>query len=153
MADESSEKSPSAEEKYILLSTELRNLLKERGVGISDLKNMVGTEASLKTDPATQPEGAREPVTIILASAAAIVAATPAILQLIRTFQRPPTVEERELVPVTDKNGNIERRPNGEAILAWRERLQVGENKPSAGTEQKISMRLPGVEFGLSSKG
>ena len=82
---------------HIVLSADVRRTLSENSVSLADIltrANLAKAEAREVPDPEHPSEGAREVVTIILASAAAVAVLTPVITQILQAYARRPVVVE-----------------------------------------------------------
>jgi hypothetical protein len=139
---------------YLILSPEIQKYVTDNNIRLDDILAKAGqNKLSLVPDP-TAPEGAREPVTILLGIAAVVTASTPILTRLIESMSfRPTIVKEYDLVPVTDAKGEVIRKRNGDPVLYWRERSTLIEtqNRPSA--DQKMTAKVPGaIEIGFQHK-
>jgi hypothetical protein len=97
---------------YLDLSPELQTLLNDNGLSIDEILRQQNIPAIVTYGvfPDDLEVGARrkDPVIIILASAAVVLAVGSAISQVFRTLQRQPQlVEYYELVQLKDAKGNI----------------------------------------------
>jgi hypothetical protein len=144
---------PVPDERYIFLSEELEQALKERGLPLTDLLKQAGIHDFQVVPESTAPVGTREAVTVILASAALVAACTPVLLRLIEALtHRDAIVVDREVSPAKDEKGNL---VPGHVVL--REHFQQGQSAPSTSTaHQKLKLSLPGIKlavlFGLKQQ-
>lgn len=115
------------EEKAALLEYPVRSwldlveLLQRDGLDVSK-----GNYGGARLDTAA---GLKEPVTVILASAAVITSLTPILSKLISSLsRRPVVVSERILVPVEDSSGTIVVDSSGQPIMQWVEKARMVES-------------------------
>jgi hypothetical protein len=97
---------------YLELPPELQQLLSDNGLSVGEILSQqnVSAEVTYGVLPDEPETGGRtkDPVLIILASAAAALAVGSAISQVLRTLlRRPQMVEYYELVELKDAKGNI----------------------------------------------
>lgn len=138
---------------YLLLSSEVRQLLAKNNVSLADIltrADLDSQEAREVPDPAQQPEGTREAVMIILASAAVIGALTPVVTNIVRAYTNkgPVLVEDSELIPALDGKGNVIRRHDGEPVMIWRRtnRLLSPSIEPAS---EKVAIKALGVQISI----
>lgn len=82
---------------YLVLSDDVQRALQANGVSIRDIitqSKLPPAQAQEVSNPAAPEEGAREVVTVILASAAAVAALTPLITRVIGQYLRRPVIVE-----------------------------------------------------------
>jgi hypothetical protein len=139
-----------AENKYIMLSADVQRLLSENNVGLSDILAQAAlgpNEVREVSNPATPETGAKEAVTLILASAAAVAVLTPLLTKLVRLYtHRPIVVEDTELVPTYDKQGKPLIGPSGDPVLHWQRKKRLLE--PQQNNQQsKATIKGFGIEI------
>ncbi|MCA1494599.1 hypothetical protein I6F11_27335 [Ensifer sp. NBAIM29] len=133
---------------YLALSPQVTAFLADNNITVSELLARANVKASvdLGEDPAVVGSGRKDPATIILASAAAIAAATPLLRELLRNISgKTPVIRERQLVQVKDAQNKPALNANGHPILEWREieRSNVGSDK--------ISVKGFGIEISFEA--
>jgi hypothetical protein len=138
------------ESKYIILSADVQRLLSENNVGLNDILAQAAlgpNEVREVFDPATPELGAKEVVTIILASAAAVAVLTPLLTKVVRLYtHRPIVVEDTELVPTYDKQGKPLIHPSGDPVLHWQRKKRLLE--PQQNNQQsKATIKGFGIEI------
>ena len=122
---------PEIERLLIENETDVPSLLRRKGFDVQQ------TSGSL----AVQSTGQREPVTVLLATAAVIAAMTPTLREVIRTLaRRDVLVTEREAVPLLDDNGEVIRDGDGRERVEWveRQRLLPRDGGPIKATEKYV---------------
>jgi hypothetical protein len=107
---------------YLELSPELQQLPNDNSLSVDDIlrQQNIPAEVSYSILPDEPEAGARskDPVMMILASAAVVLAVGAAISRVLHTFQRrPQLVEYYELVELKDSEGNILRDQKGKPQL------------------------------------
>jgi len=140
------------ENKYIILSADVQRLLAENNVGLSDILAQAALdpkEVREVSNPATPEAGAKETVTLILASAAAVAALTPLFTRLVQLYtHRPIVVEETELTAVLDGQGKPVTGPSGDPVLHWQRKKRLLE--PQQPIEQsKSTIKGFGIEIAV----
>jgi hypothetical protein len=120
-------------------------LLNQEGIAVS---------RGYAQDPTQSKDAAyKEPVSIILASTALILALTPTISKVIAAISRRAVeVEEIVLVPVEDSQGNIVHDKAGNPILHWIKRKQLKETAIIPPDETSVELKVPFVGFELTYK-
>jgi hypothetical protein len=152
----SSHQLPAISEGYIVFSDPVLEALDEAGVDLKDILERASKQtgldmvasARLAPDPAAA-SGTRalDPATIV-AAAAVIAVLTPAVVRIVEAVVRSRAVtREREFAPVIDAKGEAVLGPNGQPVVAWREREERGTASPEAGMGVRI--RAFGVEIDL----
>ena len=138
------------DDQYMMLSSDLRNLLVQNGMTIDDVVQRAGAPLLKKTSDPTIPAGTRaDPVTLLIASAAVVATATPLVQKILATLtHRPIVVKERELVAVVDGRGVAVTDQSGAPILAWREKHKLLEPKADPDSA-KTTVKGFGIEIGL----
>jgi hypothetical protein len=137
-------------EVFFFLAPDVERYLTQNGLGPRELFQKTGLEIVMRLgeDPAARGTGRKEPVTILLASAAVIAAATPILRELIRNVSgREIVVHERRLLPVEDSKGNAIRDGAGEPILQW---VDVAKFPDQAA--QSIKIKGFGMEISFGGK-
>ena len=135
-------------EVFILPDGAVSQLLADNDLSIQDLLKSLGGQigAELRSDPtADSSEGqSRELVTVLLATAAIIAAATPLLKRGLELLAgRPIVVSEMALAPVINGEGKTVTSSNGEPILYWTERKNLlSPNLPSS-ESSKLSIQGP----------
>lgn len=136
---------------HVHSSTEIEEALADNGVTIADLLAQQGVplETEVGSDPASGDDGNKEAVTIILATAGLVMAATPLLKRGIRPLVHKSVVAtERVLVPVEDSQGNVVRDAEGQPVLRWIDRSRLIESAASD-PNQKIEISGFGIELKL----
>lgn len=122
------------------LDQEIERLLIENGTDLPGLLRRKGLDVRQTSGSlAVQSTGEREPVTVLLATAAVIVAMTPTLREVIRTLaRRDIVVTEHEAEPLLDGNGQAIRDGDGRARVEWveRRRLLPKDGGPFKATEK-----------------
>jgi hypothetical protein len=138
------------EKTFLFLSEDVESELERKGTEISQILLESGLSSSLSTDPSKNSNRTREPVTVILASAGAIMAATPTISKLINAvLRRSLVVEEVVLAPVEDNLGNVVKDAHGEPITAWVSKKRLLES--DAAPKTSVNLEGPtGIKISLS---
>jgi hypothetical protein len=131
-------------ELVVYASPEVEELLADNEIDLVELLRSEGLEVSRGSATEGIPvaeAGLKEPVTILLASAAVIASLTPIISRVISSLShRRVVTKERLLVPVEDSIGNIVRDSGGNPLLHWVDRTRLLESaaKPSDRTSLKV---------------
>ena len=141
---------------FVFASPEIQELLADNETDLVELLNQDGLPVTrgYAQDP-TQGEDAayKEPVSIILATTALIVALTPTISKVITALSHKAVeVEEMVLVPVEDSKGNVVHDKDGNPILHWMKRKQLKEIAKIPADETSLELKVPVVGFELSYK-
>jgi hypothetical protein len=138
---------------FFVLNADVQRLFEENSISIGDIlaqAQLKPADAREISNPAPPPEGAREVVTVILASAAAVAVLTPLITRVIRLYtHRPVLVEDTELVPVLDGNGKPLLQANGEPVLVWQRKKRLVEPQQPPEPAAKAAVVAPGFEISL----
>ena len=141
---------------FIFASPEIQELLADNETDLVELLNQEGIAVSRSyiRDPTQSGDSAyKEPVSIILASTALVLALTPTISKVIAALaHKAVEVEEMVLVPVEDSQGNVVRDSVGNPILHWIKRKQLKETAKVTPEETSISLKVPVVGFELTYK-
>lgn len=120
---------------YMSFGPELQRLLASNGIAVQTvLERAHFTEAELVDDPAAHASaGNRDAAILIMASAAAIAAATPLITRIIALLTDKPIVtRSRELVPALDGHGSAILDAKGNPVMTWRDTEAVDRSKASS---------------------
>jgi hypothetical protein len=132
----------------------IERLLIENGTDVPSLLRRKGLDVQRASGSlAVQPTGEREPVTVLLATAAVIAAMTPTLREVIRTLaRRDILITEREAVPLLDGNGEVIRDRDGRERVEWveRQRLLPRDAGPIEATE-KYGIKGFGIELSYES--
>jgi hypothetical protein len=136
----------------LFLSPEVNRFFSENGFDAQELiqKTNQPVTVHLGENPAFGTSGKKEPVTILLASAAVIAATTPLLRDLIHELSgREAVVRERRLVPVEDSAGNVIRESNGEARLHWVDGVKGAKPEQKS---QPVKVKGYGIEISFGGK-
>ena len=141
---------------FIFASPEIQELLADNETDLVELLNQEGIAVSqgYAQDPAQIGySGNKEPVTIILASAALVVALTPTISKIITALSH-KTVEVEEMVPVQveDSQGNVVHDTAGNPFTQWVNRKQFKEIVKVPPEETSMTLKVPVIGFELTYK-
>ena len=141
---------------YVLTTPEVRALLADNETSLGELLRSEGVEVQEQAgaNPVRAEGGsAKEPVTIILASAAVIATLTPIITRVLQRFSRKPVVaEEQTLLPVLDGSGAPVRDKDGQPLTYWAKRARV-VTAPESLPGSAINIKGPmGIELTLQDK-
>jgi hypothetical protein len=144
------------QEIFVFLSPEVQELLADNQVDLVDLLRQEGVtvQRGFAQDPTTSADaGHKEPVTIILASAALVVALTPLLTKLIEELSHEAVlVTEQVLVPVEDSQGNVVHDNAGKPVLHWVERPRIVESERQPREETAVDIKGPlGITIGYKS--
>jgi hypothetical protein len=141
---------------FIFASPEIQELLADNETNLVELLNQEGIAVSrgYAQDPTQNRNvGNKEPVSILLATAALILALTPTISKVITALSHKTVeVEEMVLLPVEDSQGNVVHDAAGNPILQWIKRKQLKEIAKVLPEETSISLKAPTVGFELTYK-
>jgi len=137
---------------FFFISHDIEELLIDNGIDLVEFLQQEGIEVNqdFATDPTTDSKSSyRDPTTIILASAALVLAITPIISKLIAALSHKKVlIKELVLVPVEDSSGNVVKDSYGEPILQWIERVRLLESSEKIGSATQISIKGPvGLEI------
>jgi hypothetical protein len=119
---------------FCFLSQEIEALLAENQTDVVELLRHEGLDVSkgfaqvlnLRVE-----SGHKEAVSVIVASAAVILALTPVLSRVIEALShRPVVVEEQVLTPVEDGKGNLVRDEMGKPFLHWVNRTHLLMSQP-----------------------
>jgi hypothetical protein len=138
---------------FCFLSPEIDALLADNDTSIVELLRHEGlnvSQVSAERWPPTTSLGYKEPVSLIIASAAVAVALTPILTRVIETLSRRPViVEEQVLIPAEDSKGNVVHDELGKRIIHWvnRKKVLVSEDNHSKQDSSLVKIKGP---IGLS---
>src|SRR5262249_2004840 len=108
---------------FVFASPDVQELLTGYRIDLVELLAEEGVEVgqAFAENPATSLDpGLKEPATVILASAALVLALTPIISRALdRLTRKSVVVKEMILVPVEDSQGNVVQDSLGKPILQW----------------------------------
>ncbi len=142
------------QEIFVFASPEIQELLVNNGTDLVELLNQEGiaVRRGYVQDPTQSGDsGYKDPVTIILATAALVMTLTPTIKAVIEAMSHKVIeVKEKVLVPVEDSHGNIVYDAAGQPKLYWIERTQLKETTKGI-PEESISLKAP-LAFELTYK-
>lgn len=128
--------SPDIEELLIDNETDLVELLQQEGIEVN--------QGFLKDPTKDAQSGHKDPTTVILASAALILAITPIVSKVIAALSHKKVViKELVCVPVEDSSKNVVRDSSGEPILQWVERTRLLESSQKIELGTQISLKGP----------
>jgi hypothetical protein len=134
-------------EVLLFASPEIEEVLADNRVDLVELLQREGLEVSrsmLKEQGLALEPGLKEPVSIILASAAVIAALTPAITRAISALSRKQVlVTERVLAPVETSTGEVVRDPDGRPVLHWADRARLVEPKTTPSDHASLKAESP----------
>ncbi len=141
---------------FVFVSAEIQELLADNQTDLVELLNREGIEVKwgFALDPTVSPDSAyKEPVSIIFASAALILALTPTISKVIAAISHKTVqVDEMVLIPVEDSQGNVVRDASGNPILHWVKRRKIMESSKDIPEESSMSLKGPmGLELTYSA--
>jgi hypothetical protein len=140
------------DEVFVFLSPDVERFLIDNEIDIRELISRTGQRVDVRrgTDPASTSAGSKEPVTILLASAAIIAVATPLLRDLLHTLSgRDAVIRERRLLPVEDSSGNVVRNAKGEATLHW---VDAVKSVPNVQKPQAVNVKGWGIEISFREK-
>jgi hypothetical protein len=133
---------------YLLLAPEVQAELADNEIGLEDLLSGEGISVStaLADDPTSRTDGKKEPVTVIIATAALIVALTPILSKVLGALtHKQVLVTEKVLTAVEDSQGNVLKDKGGEPILQWVDRTRFVETS-KAPTNRKLEIKAVGID-------
>src|SRR5437588_13044305 len=108
-------------EMYVLTTPGVRAFLADNETSISELLRKEGVKVEEQTapNPVRREEGStKEPVTILLASAAVIATLTPMIKSILQRYSK-ASVENQVLLTVLDGSGAVVREKDADALTYW----------------------------------
>lgn len=129
---------------------EIERLLIENGTDVPSLLRREGFDVQQSSGSlAAESTGEREPVTVLLATAAVIVAMTPILRELIRTLSRRDViVTERVPVALLDDRGDPIRDADGRPMVKWVERKRrLRSDAGPLTTSDETSINALGIEI------
>jgi hypothetical protein len=132
---------------YVYLSRNVETTLAEHEISLRELlvREGLSFEAPVSADPATgDGSRAKEPVTVLLASAAVIASLTPVVTRAIQALShRAVVVETDVLAPVENGAGEVVRNASGEPVLYWTRRASVLGSAPQTPDAAAVSVEGP----------
>lgn len=132
---------------FFFLSPDIEELLVDNEIDLIELLQQEGIEVNqdFVKDPTTDAKsGHKDVTTVILASAALVLAITPIISKVIAALSHKKVViKELVCVPVEDSGGNVVRDSSGEPILQWVERARILESSKEMRSDTQISLKGP----------
>lgn len=137
---------------FLMFSDEARRFLAENDIDDRELIARTGQPLGVgrADDPSQQGIGRKELTTVLLASAAVVAAATPALREIIHALSgRDTIIREKRLVAVEDGAGNIVLGADGEPILHWVEVAKTVSNPEPA---QPILVKGFGIEISFGGR-
>jgi hypothetical protein len=139
----------------LFVDPEIERLLIESRTDVPSLLRRGGIDVQQSSGSlAAAPTGEREPVTVLLATAAVIVAMTPTLREAIRALSRRDVmVTERVPVPLLDGEGEAIRDGRGRPMVEWvnrKRRLRSDTGLTSTSDETSIKGPL-GIEISYKS--
>jgi hypothetical protein len=143
---------------YLELSPELQQLLNDNGLSVDEIlrEKNVSAEVTYGVLPDEPEAGARskDPVMIILASAAVALAIGTAISEVLRTLQRQPQlVEYYELVELKDVTGNVLLDKKGKPQLKRVKKCELLEpGKQDSNRSFSVGLGPLVIKFGSAAK-
>lgn len=157
MQNKEEEKVEKREEVFVFATPEIQALLADNGVDITELLQQDGQDVtkSFSRNPAEGDEsGYKEPTTVILASAALVVALTPIVKNLISALtHKKIIVRDVVLVPVEDSKGNIVYDRNGDPVLNWVRKAEIKEFRGKVPGKSGFLIRGFGIEIKYNDSG
>jgi hypothetical protein len=137
---------PAIKAELVGSDTSVADLLKRDGQPVS-----AGTAADPATDPGVRE---KEPVSLLIGTAAVILALTPVVSRVVSTFvRRPVVVTEMVCVPLEDSKGKIVRDNAGNPIMTWVERKRLIESSRKEQTADALQLQGPlGLKISYQSK-
>jgi hypothetical protein len=142
---------------YVLTTPEVRAFLADNETSLAELLRREGVEVEEEAgaNPVRREEGStKEPVTILLASAAVIATLTPVVTRVLQRFSRKPVVaEEQVLLPVLDGSGAPVKDKDGEPLTYWATRARVLTDAQPKLANSKIEVQGPsGIKVSYEDK-
>jgi len=139
------------QQQYLMLGDQVRKTLAFAGMSVDDLNERIGVDGlDTKRDPAHVP-GEKSDAMVFFGSAAVIAAATPILIEIIRTLGKVAlTRKEVQLAPVTDDEGSIVKDEDGKPIFSWHSRYELLESKNKSERDSSVAVKGLGVELEIS---
>lgn len=135
----------------LFMSPEIEEVLADNGASMVELLQAEGLDLQRS---ATYPKGvadsgAKEPVTIILASAAVIAALGPVVTKIISALSRKQVVvTNRVLVPVETTDGKVVCDKEGNPVFQWVDEVSIVESRVPSSETTSASIDTPlGFKF------
>lgn len=140
---------------FVFISPEVQETLADNAVDLIDLINQEGVQVKrgFAQNPSKDRDSAyKEPTSVILASAALVLALAPIIKKVISALSHKEVlVNEMVLVPVEDSSGNVVRDNSGNPILHWIRKTKIIESSKEPQDISDISVKGPfGFELTFS---
>jgi hypothetical protein len=127
----------------VTLDREVEQLLIENETDLVTLLQRSGEDVR-KGPGSSAGDGRKEPVTILLATAALVVSLTPILTRALGTLSRKRIViTEKVPVAVTDPEGNVVRDASGDPVTHLVDRHRMLESEPVADPRQKLEIKGP----------
>lgn len=140
---------PDQDERFevsFFVDPEIERLLIENGTDVPSLLRREGLEVEQSSSSlAAKPTGEREPVTVLLATAAVIVAITPTLRDIISALSRRDViVTDRVPVPLLDGRDEPIRDDDGRVVVEWVERKRrLSRDVGRTSTSDETSIKGP----------
>lgn len=136
----------------VFLTPEVERLLIENETDVVTLLRRSGADVSAVPGPPSG-GGEKEPVTILLATAALVATLTPLLTRALSALSRKAVlVSESVPVAVTDASGNVVHDEHGKPVIEYVERHRFVETQPQAEPDQKAEVNALGWHVSLESR-
>jgi hypothetical protein len=142
---------------YIEFDPQIEALLADNHIDIASVLRGAGLD--IRLDRTAQPVNAvssstKDPATVLIASAAVLLAATPILREIIQSIaRRPIVVKQRKLVPVEDSKGQVMVGKNNQPILHWVDVTEVSTQTNPSSDQQTVNVKGPlGIQISYESK-
>lgn len=141
---------------FISMSPEVQELLADNGIDlVTELRREIPeVRKDYAPDPASAGESrTKDPVLIILASAAAFAAVSMGITKIVDALARNKkvVVTARKLVPIPGPSGEVVRDKDGQPILQWVEETRIVEAQRKVQDKSKLDVSILGLTIKLES--
>jgi hypothetical protein len=139
---------------YIDLDPDIQALVADNFINIEKALNRAGynVKVELASQPERQANPSKEPATVLIATAAVILAATPVLREIIQAVSRRPIVLKRQrLFPVEDSKGNVIVGSDGLPVLQWVEVPDVVEAQSPIPQQQSVGIEGLGIRISYST--
>ena len=136
----------SEEEVFVLLAPEVEQLLSDHDIDLVQLlcREGISVGSRFASNPADSGSGSREPLTLLLGSAAVLAVLTPTISRILDALTYDPViVRDVYLAPVEDASGAVVRDPEGNPVLTWRTQTTALGDGPRRADPISVSVRTP----------
>lgn len=142
---------------YISFDPEIEALIADNFIDLGAALRQAGHDVKIEHTSLPGGRGAsttKEPATVLIATAAVILAATPVIHQIIQSVSRRPIVlKQRRLIPVEDSKGNVILGTDGQPVLQWVEVTDVKASSTTPADQQTVAVEGPlGIRISYESK-